>query len=401
MGRSAPSAGEPGWLVKTVILLSAIPVALAFSVVTPILPKMSAALAHSAADAYLVKMVMGVVGIAMVLGSLLAGWLADKVDRRLVLAGAGLLFAAAGAAPFALDDLPLILASRLLMGVAAVTFYVAGAALIAVSFDEAGRAKWLGVSTAAAVVAGLVAVLLAGALGDLGWRWPFLICLVGAPLGLLSWVGLRDAPAPAGAKQAASAAAPAKHAPFPVALAVLGLLVGTLTYAPSIYLPFQLTALGAGAPSVIGQSIMAAMICTAVTSALFGRARLRLSARAAFCWSFAGVAVGLVVIATAPTYPIALVGLFIHGTGMGWLAPNLMTSAAGAVEESLRGRTLGVVKSVYSLAPALGVTALEPVANRIGPAGVLLLIAALSALMLLGAAATGLHRRTTREHEPA
>jgi MFS family permease len=393
-GSIAPGA-PPGWLFKGVVLFSAVPMALAFSSVVPILPKMSAALAHDAAQAYLVKMVLGVVGVAMVLGSLAAGWLADKIERRALLVSACLLYAAAGAAPFLLDSLPLILASRLLMGLGGITAFITAAALIGDSFAEAERAKYMGVFTAVAAVGGLVAMLLAGALGDLSWRWPFLTYLVGAPLAVLAWAGLRGLPPPAGARNAAPLDSPGERAPFPFALAGLGLLIGIIVYAPSIYVPFHLGSLGAAKPSTIGQSLMLGMITSIASSALFGRARRSLSARAAFCWSFGVLAAGLVTIATAPIYAVALAGIFVQGLGIGWLAPNLMASAAETVEERWRGRTLGVVRAAYSLAPAVGVTALEPLARRIGPEGVILLTAGLSTLMLLGMAGGGWRRASS------
>jgi MFS family permease len=389
MARSLSPGGRPGWLLKSVILLSPVPMALAFSAVTPILPKMSAALAHGPQDAYLVKMTLGVVGVAMVLGSLLGGWLADKVERRLLMTVACLLAGLGGAAPFVLDSLPLILASRLVMGLGGITAYVAGAALIGHLFDEAGRAKWMGAFTAVAIVGGMIAMALAGLLGDAGWRWAFLTYLVAVPIGLLAWVGMRGLPPPAGARGEAAHGA-GTRARFPFGLAGLGLLIGVIIYAPSIYAPFHLANLGAAKPSIIGETLLLAMVASTAASALFGRARLKISSRAAFGWSFASLAVGLALLGAAPVYAVAVVGVTLQGLGIGWLTPNLMASAAESVDEAHRGRVLGVVRAAYSFAPAVGVTALEPVANAVGPDGVILLTAALAGVMVLATAALSL-----------
>lgn len=400
MAGTAPTAAGPSWRLKSVILVSAVPMALGFSSVTPILPKMSAALAHDATGAWLVKMVLGVVGIAMVLGGPLSGLLADKIPRRPLLAVAALVAALAGVIPFFTASLPLILASRLVMGLAAMTVYVTGAAVIADSFEETERARWMGLFTAVAVVGGLVALLAAGLLGDIGWRWPFLTYLIGVPIAALAWIGLAEAPTAASAGSAprtsrATAAPAAQGAPFPFALALLGLVIGVVIYAPSIYIPFHLASLGAAQPSTIGKSLTLSMISSTATSALFGRIRRRLSARAAFCCSFGAQAAGVAVIALAPSFPVSLVGIFIMGLGVGALSPNLMASAADAVGEEVRGRVLGVVRAAYSLAPAIGVSALEPIAARVGAQGVLLLAAALAGLMMLGMALAGL-RPTAR-----
>jgi MFS family permease len=391
----APRGGSD-WRLKGVVLLSSVPLALAFSTVAPILPKMSRELAHTPADQYLVKMMLGVVGIAMVVGAPLAGLLADKVSRRLILAVAGVVFTVAGAAPFVLGSLPLILVTRLLMGLAAQTAYIVGAALVAEAFEDVERARWMGICTTVAIASGMVAMLVAGTLGDAGWRWPFLTYLVGAPITAFGWFALHDETAPPAAVR------PHRVAPsraFPVEFAGLGLLIGFMIYAPSIYLPFHLTALGAMRSSLIGSTLTLSMVASAFASSQFGLARRWLSSRAAFGCSFAAVALGVGVIAVTRSYPVVLVGLFVMGLGSGWLTPNLMASAAGAADEGRQGRALGVVKAAYSLAPAVGVTLLEPVARWVGPQGVLLLTAVLAAAAWLATLGAGL--QSPRRWRPA
>lgn len=79
------------WTLKGTVLFASVPVALAYSVVSPILAKMSDELAHGAKGAYLVKMIVGIIGVAMVPGAPIAGLLADKLGRRPVLVGAALI----------------------------------------------------------------------------------------------------------------------------------------------------------------------------------------------------------------------------------------------------------------------------------------------------------------------
>jgi MFS family permease len=391
-----PPTSRPGWLIKSVVLLSSVPMALAFASVTPILPKMSAALAHNATDAYLVKMMLGVIGIAMVIGAPLGGLLADKFERRRLLVTVSLVFALAGTAPFMLDNLPLILGTRLVMGLAGIFAYIVGVALVADLFEETDRARWMGIFTAVSIAGAVMATLVAGLLGDLGWRWAFLTYLIGLPVAGLAWVGLRNMPSERASRTMSVRGGAVRRTSFPFSLAGLALLVGIITYAPSIYLPFHLAALGAVHPSTIGLSMALTLVASTLASSLFGRARRTLSARAAFCCSFAAIAAGLAAVAIAPNYSVALLGLAVIGLGSGWLSPNLMASAADAVDESLRGRTLGVIRGAVSLAPALGVTALEPVASRVGAKGVLVLTATLAVVMLLGMAGSMARRRAPR-----
>jgi MFS family permease len=385
--RNPAPRSAPDWRTKGVVLLSSVPLALAFSSVAPILPKMSRELAHTPTDQYLVKMMLGVVGIAMVIGAPLAGLLADKVSRRLILAVAGIVFTAAGFAPFILDNLPLMLVMRLLMGLAAQTAYIVGVALVAEAFEGVERARWMGICTTVAIAGGLIDMLLSGVLGDAGWRWPFLTYLVGAPIAAFGWFALDG-----GACSPSPTAVPRtpRQGRFPIEFAALGLLIGFVTYAPSIYLPFHLAALGTVRASLISRSLMLSMSASIVASSQFGRARTWLSPRAAFSCSFAAAALGIGMIAFARSYPVVLGGLFVMGLGSGWLTPNLMASAASAAIEGQQGRALGVVKAAYSLAPAVGVTLLEPIARRVGTDGVLLLTAVLAATAWLATLGAGL-----------
>jgi MFS family permease len=392
MARSAASADRPGWLYKSVILLASIPMALASAAPGPILPKMSAALAHGADDLYMVKMVIGIIGLAVVLGGPVAGLMIDRFDRRRLLVVSGVVFAAAGAAPFFLDNLPLILATRFVTGFAANAAFVLGATLVADGFEEAERAQWMGVTAAIAIIGGIGGMLVAGALGDLGWRWAFLTYLAGLPLAALAWVGLKGGPTASGAQAAGHGSRAPKGAPFPVALGLLALLSGIVVYAPSVYIPFRLTALGAVKPSQISLAMTLSMASCALAAAFLGQVRRRVSSRAVFCLCFATMGAGIAVIATAPGFPLALAGMVVMGLGVGAIFPNLMTAAADMAHESARGRALGVVRSALEVAPGLGVTALEPVARQIGGQGVLMATAALAGLLLVGMAADMVRR---------
>jgi MFS family permease len=376
------------WMLKATVLFASVPVALAYSVVSPILAKMSDELAHGAKGAYLVKMILGIIGVAMVPGAPIAGLLADKLGRRPVLVGAALLFAAAGAAPFILDSLPAILFTRFLVGIAGVAFATVGVTMVGDYFDDAERPRWMGALLASSMVAAVAAVPFAGLMGDFGWRWPFLLYLVGAPIAIVAWLGTRRESAALARAFGTTAASnrSGNHRRFPFELTVLGLLVGMLVYLPPIYVPFRLRDLGVQNPSSIGVGVTLNVLVGAVVSSRFGWARQRFSSRALFCFSLGALGVGIGTLALAPSYQLAFGGLFIMGLGGAWLYPNLLTLTVASVDERHRSRTVGWVRGALALAPALGVTALEPLVIRLGVDSVLLLIAGVASLMLVGIA---------------
>jgi MFS family permease len=400
MSKTGAERVDADWRLKLAILLAPAPLSLCFAGVVAILPRMSAAMAHNAAQAYMVKMLVPTASLAITLGAPVAGDLADKLDRRRLLAWAGLAAAAAGAAPILLDDLGLILATRVALGLASILAYVIGAALVAKCLPAAARARWMGWYTAVAAGVGILGTLAAGFLGNLGWRWGFACYLAGLLVAAGAWLLPKGAGEAAEAEVAAAEAAQPGGARIPPALLVLALLVGVITYVPSIYIPFKLAAIGAATPSAISEALLVGLVLSTTGSAVFGPARRVLSSSAAFCCSFGLMALGLAIIAFAWDYPTVVAGLFVEGAGLGWLSPNVMATAAESVDEARRGRALGMARGAISLSPAFGVTAFEPLASRIGVEGVLVsnaaLAAALLAVMAAGLAKARLGRPRSR-----
>lgn len=103
---------------------------LALGAIASVLPQIEAALAHGPADSLLIKQLLGVVGLSMVIGAPLAGFLADRVSLRHIVVPACLLYSAAGTAGLYLSNLPALIASRLLLGICAAAIATTSMVLI-------------------------------------------------------------------------------------------------------------------------------------------------------------------------------------------------------------------------------------------------------------------------------
>lgn len=393
---TAPESPEPSasWMLKATIVFASVPVALAFSIPTPVLPRMAEHFGQDPMTEYLVRMVLGVLGIAMALGAPLAGYLADRIGRRPVLVGSGVLLAVAGVVPAMADSLYVILSTRLLVGMAAAAFATSGAALVGDHFREAERARWMGMLLAGSLIGGVVATPVSGLIGDYGWRWPFLLYLFGLPIALLAFLGLRQ---PAGdqgrtaleEKIDRQAAAGGR---FPFGIVLLALIVGVLMYVPGVYAPFRLRDLGVDNPSTVAIGVTLNAVVGAVFAVQFGRARASFSSLALFAWSFGATALGVLILAMAPTYQWAFVGLFVIGAGSVWLYPNMLEQVISAVHERRRAQAIGWLRSAQSLSPAIGLTLFEPLVAEFGVHVALLVIAGLSVLLFAGAIARHLRK---------
>jgi MFS family permease len=382
-----PPAGVPqaigGAPFMGLLIFTQLPSVFAYTIPLPLLAGMDQELAHDATGQYLAKMVLGVMGPSMAVGAPLGGWLADKFDRRWLLMAIGALYVLSGMAPAFLDSLEAIVAARFCTGLAAAALLAIGLTMVGDYLPEAKRAGTIGMLSALNMVASLLSLPVAGFVGDAGWREPFFLYLLAVPVVLLA--GRRALPVPA--KPAAGTAdgdgRRRWYAGVPAWLVLLALSVGVILTIPGIYVSFHLSTVGLGKTSTVGLLMMLNSMIAAVFSALFGRA-WRYSSRMVFCIGFSTMGLGLVLLAYAGGYLVAVPALLLMGAGMGWLAPCVQAWVVDTIDERHRGKVVGAIQGILSIAPLLGVTALEPLMPVIGTRGVMLAVGVLSAIFFLG-----------------
>lgn len=373
---------------KLVIVLGGMLAALALTAINSVLPQIDEALAHSARGSMLVKQLIGGVGLAMVLGSALSGFLVDRFGLRAVMIVASLVYVIAGTAGLYLDTLNLLLGSRLVLGLAAACIQVSSMALINRRLDGPQRAKWMGIHISVAMFGTIFVHPIAGHLGELNWRYPFALYALGAVLVL----GMAfSRPDPEGSKPAVSASVARPHLSlrerlralswFPFHYIPFAFLIGSIVFLPNIYLPFIMRDYGA-TPSLISYVLTAESITGSIVALLYGPVRRVLSYHTTFMVSFAFAAVGTLLAVTATSLMGVVGGMLVFGVGIGWLMANLMTALGGKVTTDRQGRAAGFVKAAHFLSGPLAIVLIEPLARSGGPISALLVVACIAALLL-------------------
>lgn len=371
---------------KVVVLSGGLMASLALMAIASVLPQIDHALARVPADHLLVKQLVGAVALAMVLGAATVGFLIDKVGIKRVLIAAALLYVVAGTAGLYLADLRSLLISRLFVGVSAAAIQVACITLINTRLEGAARARWMGLHVSLAMLTAIFAHPIAGALGEVSWRLPFGLYALGFILipAALSRPAVA-LPPPAGGEH--NLAQPKLLSWFPLRYLLLAFAIGALALMPSVQVPFLLRERGLTSPSAIAWVLTADSLVGAIMAMLYGRARTRISAHAAFGVSFTAAAIGLCVAGLANSVAAVIAGLLIYGLGIGWFVPNLMTALSARVAPAHQGRAAGMVKAAHFLSAPVAVALVEPLARSYGAAGTLF---AASALALACLVVTGL-----------
>ncbi|AYC43808.1 MFS transporter [Streptomyces griseorubiginosus] len=168
------------------------------TLIAPVLPQMQRHFAATPGNDVLVPMVLALPGLFLALTAPLAGFFADRTNRKLLLLTAMGLYSVVGSAPLYLGPLPAIAASRVLLGACEGVILTCCTTLIGDYWSGARRAKYLSLSTLASSLAATVFLALGGLLGVSGWRTPFwmyvLPLLLVVPMGRL--LCSRPAPPP-------------------------------------------------------------------------------------------------------------------------------------------------------------------------------------------------------------
>lgn len=381
-GQTVALRGMQPWRLALLLIFTQIPGVLSYTIALPLLAVMSGELAHDASSEYLVKMIMGIVGPAMAVGSLVAGLLADRMDRRLLTLVVSSLYLVSGIVPVFVTSLDAIVASRALLG-------FAGGALMATGYTMAGdylpeerRARTIGVMNAAGLVASLASMWLSGQVAQFGWRSAFLLYLCALPLVLLALPSALPAPGKsAGAK--AGASAQSWYSGMPWGLLVIALGTGVILAVPGIYASYHLASIGLGKPGTVAMIMMLNSASAAVASALFGKALEKASQRVVFTGAFGLMAFGLVLYAYAVDLVLVLPAMVLMGATLGILAPGMPALAVERAAEGNRGKVVGMVQAVGAVASIIGLSLLEPLMPGYGTRGVMVAVGVLSAVLML------------------
>lgn len=389
---TAHSGSSVGWGERIIMLLGGLPAALALMALASVLPKIDTALAHNPHDSFLVKQLIGAVGLSMVVGAPAAGFLVHRLGLRNLLVAALIIYIAAGTSGLYVDDLPVLLATRLCLGLAAAAFQIMSMTLINVRLESTERASWMGRHIGCAMIGTLFLHPLAGLLGDLSWRGPFALYALGLlllPAALQAKRALLDKNPAEKLTRDAPPQTSILRSNFPWHYLLLAILLGGVAYLPMVYAPYLLRQNGVTSSTVMSLVLTADSVAGAAMAMLFGRARRRFSHYGAFAISLACSGCGALIAATAGNLPGVIGGLLFFGLGIGWFTPNLMTALAARVTPYHQASAAGLVKSAFFLSSPVFITIAEPISRKYGPVGALLLIAALSFVLLAASLTRG------------
>ncbi len=159
-----------------------------------IAPALGIIKAHFAsAPDLLVQLIVSMPALLIIITNIFFLQLVRRVRTRTIATIGLLLYVAAGAGCFFVDEIHVLLLMRALLGVSVGLIMPLSTGLLAYYFPPERQARLMGLSAAMNQMGGVIATLLAGLLATIQWNYAFLVYLISLIAVVMVWLWLPDA----------------------------------------------------------------------------------------------------------------------------------------------------------------------------------------------------------------
>lgn len=378
---------KPGAL-DTLLVVTGTLSGLSMSLLTPVLPEIEAEFADTPGIAYLGKLVVSVVGLAIVLFASLSAACVRRFGADRVLIGSFALYAVAAAAGSLAPSIHLLIATRFAQGIAVAIGVTTALALIGTFHQGAARDRRVGMHIGFSALLLSLLMPIGGWLGEISWRLTPLLGLV-CLLHLTLALGTRRHLASALVGSPAQSAKLALGWRSMAAMAALALLIGILMYSPLTFLPFKAHLIGITNAGEIGLFATLQMVSATTASLLYGGFSTRVPARLIYLGAFGAGGIGMAMIALAGDGVLLATGLVVSGLGGGTMIPHLYADCGTRVAAADQVRITGLLKSASFLGLFVGPLTMQAVMDASSASGVFVALSVLMAAGLIGSQLRG------------
>jgi len=282
-----------------------------------------------------------------------AGAIVDRLGRRRLLIASLIFYAITGTAPLYLNSLPMIIASRLGVGLAETVLMTASLTMLGDFFHGRARERYLALNTAIASLSATAFFAIGGLLATHDWRLPYAVYAT-AILFLIAVVLLTWEP-PRSAQTRVADIVTGNDGSFhwlPLLAICLVTVAGGVTFMlPQIQIGTITAAHGHSSPATAGMIGAIGSIAMPVGAFVFNLLRKR---RISVPWliilAFLLSGCGLLGLAHAPTLKLLAASMVLHEFGCGFMLPGVMAWTLGLLPYEQRGKGTGAYMTSFFIA---------------------------------------------------
>jgi MFS family permease len=268
---------------------------------------------------------------------LVGGFIAGKINKKLLVVIGLILFTLGGTAPFFLNNAVTILATRCLFGIGFGIIILFAQSLIADFFmGTEDYQPMLGYQSATVAVGSIIMNLIAGVLSTTGWHHVFLVYLAGLiPLAIVCmWLPGQQKQVQSGKKRTPSKV----KVPAVVLWYVAGIFMYGFFMIPGITnISFLISDNNLGSTFVSGIVVTLYTVGGILGGLFFGHWSRILKRKSTACALFLHAA-GMLIMSTAVNLPVVAAGTVIAGFAFSSVMPSIMAAVG---KESREASTMG------------------------------------------------------------
>lgn len=292
-------------------------------------------------------------GLTIALVAMFAGLLVDRFGRRTLLLISTFFYGIIGAAPFFLENLDAIYASRLLLGLCEAAILTTINTLIADYWPEQDRRKWLALQGLLGPALSSGMIFFAGTMTAWRWNGIFLLYLLAFPIFAAMLRYMYEPASDATARRMLGMDEQGLAAPgFP--WHAMGSIAGLTLFSSAIYYVFIVNGatvwqeLGVSDPQSIGQITALPTLFILVGASLFWWLGNRGVASPVIIAAFLGLlGAGLAVMGLTRGWQGMILGMALQQTGAGMAIPTLISWAQSQLPFQHRGRGMGIWTATF------------------------------------------------------
>ncbi|QKZ04467.1 MFS transporter [Pseudomonas eucalypticola] len=319
-------------------------------VVAPSLPQMQAHFAGVPNVEFLIPVALTIPGLLVALLSPVVGILADRYGRKRLLVASIVGYGIFGLLPMFLDSLYAIIVSRVALGCVESVVVTVSTMLIGDYYSGAQRQKYLALQTTFASSSAILFFMVGGALGEIGWRAPYVVYAVPLLLALVSKALLWE-------PKAAAMADAEERGPLVSfrPLVLLGICVVTFIGAVmfmilQIQMAYLLGDIGEHSPQTAGLVASACSVMIVLgTLSVHMLARLGLRIPHCLALAFGLIAASFIAIPAMHTWQGIMAVALVNGLGCGLMLPTLAIWNMRELPWQRRGLGTGMWYGSYCL----------------------------------------------------
>jgi len=315
----------------------------------------------------------------------LMGICSDLFGRQNVVGLALLLFGVAGGSCFFVRDFSVLMILRFLQGIGAAPLSSLNIAFIIDMYSGNQRITAMGYNQAVLSIGAAVFTVIGGALATFGWYYPFLVPVLGIPIGLLVLFRMKSPRAdriPALGEYFKNIANTVNNRELIAIylITICGLMMVWGSYIS--YFPILMGLKLHQEPLVIGLIMTSMTICSALSSAQMGKLSKRFSSRNLLKLSFALYCIALLIIPFITQRWLFLIPISTFGIAQGIFIPNLQYFLGKLSSMENRGIVMAIYGSCIRTGQTIGPFAMGLIFPIVGINGVFFVCAGIAFAMI-------------------